>query len=45
MLEFWIDPESPYHKPLFAEDKKFVFFAPGGWRSAPRGAGRRGAWG
>jgi rhodanese-related sulfurtransferase len=26
MLEFWIDPESPYHKPVFAEDKQFVFF-------------------
>ena len=34
MLEFWIDPESPYHKPIFAEDKKFVFFCAGGWRSA-----------
>ena len=34
MLEFWIDPESPYHKPTFAEDKKFVFFCAGGWRSA-----------
>jgi len=34
MLEFWIDPESPYHKPAFAEDKKFVFFCAGGWRSA-----------
>ena len=34
MLEFWIDPESPYHKPKFAEDKKFVFFCAGGWRSA-----------
>jgi rhodanese-related sulfurtransferase len=34
MLEFWIDPESPYHKPLFAEDKRFVFFCAGGWRSA-----------
>jgi rhodanese-related sulfurtransferase len=34
MLEFWIDPESPYHKPVFAEDKKFVFFCAGGWRSA-----------
>jgi rhodanese-related sulfurtransferase len=34
MLEFWIDPESPYHKPEFAEDKKFVFFCGGGWRSA-----------
>ena len=34
MLEFWIDPDSPYHKPQFAEDKKFVFFCAGGWRSA-----------
>ena len=34
MLEFWIDPASPYHKPLFAEDKKFVFFCAGGLRSA-----------
>jgi rhodanese-related sulfurtransferase len=34
MLEFWIDPESPYHKPAFAQDKKFVFFCAGGLRSA-----------
>ncbi|MEP7029395.1 MAG: rhodanese-like domain-containing protein [Pseudolabrys sp.] len=34
MLEFWIDPESPYHKPTFAQDKRFVFFCGGGWRSA-----------
>ena len=34
MLEFWIDPDSPYHKPIFAEDKKFVFFCAGGLRSA-----------
>ena len=34
MLEFWIDPDSPYHKPQFAADKKFVFFCAGGWRSA-----------
>ena len=33
MLEFWIDPASPYHKPIFAEDKKFVFFCAGGLRS------------
>jgi rhodanese-related sulfurtransferase len=33
MLEFWIDPESPYHKPIFAEDKTFVFFCAGGLRS------------
>ena len=34
MLEFWIDPESPYHKPIFMERKEFVFFCAGGWRSA-----------
>jgi rhodanese-related sulfurtransferase len=34
MLEFWIDPASPYFKPLFGEDKKFVFFCAGGLRSA-----------
>ena len=34
MLEFWIDPASPYAKPVFQEDKKFVFFCAGGWRSA-----------
>ncbi|PPQ27062.1 rhodanese-like domain-containing protein [Rhodopila globiformis] len=34
MLEFWIDPESPYAKPIFAESKRFVFFCAGGWRSA-----------
>ncbi len=34
MLEFWIDPASPYHKPLFTEDKTFVFYCAGGWRSA-----------
>ncbi len=34
MLEFWIDPASPYFRPVFGEDKKFVFFCAGGWRSA-----------
>ena len=34
MLEFWIDPESPYFKPVFGEDKRFVFFCAAGWRSA-----------
>lgn len=34
MLEFWIDPASPYHKPIFAEDRRFVFFCASGWRSA-----------
>ena len=34
MLEFWIDPASPYHKPVFAEDKRFVLYCGSGWRSA-----------
>ncbi|MGE0422355.1 MAG: rhodanese-like domain-containing protein [Reyranellaceae bacterium] len=34
MLEFWIDPGSPYHKPFFANGDKFVFFCAGGVRSA-----------
>ncbi|MEM7529185.1 MAG: rhodanese-like domain-containing protein [Pseudomonadota bacterium] len=34
MLEFWIDPESPYAKDIFQEDKKFVFYCAGGQRSA-----------
>ena len=34
MLEFWIDPDSVYFKPVFGENKKFVFFCAGGMRSA-----------
>ncbi len=34
MLEFWIDPESPYHRESFASGKRFVFFCAGGLRSA-----------
>jgi rhodanese-related sulfurtransferase len=34
MLEFWIDPKSPYHKEIFAEDKMFVFYCAGTWRSS-----------
>jgi rhodanese-related sulfurtransferase len=35
MLEFWVDPESPYHKPLFADERKeFILFCGAGWRSA-----------
>ena len=34
LLEFWVDPQSPYHKPVFAQDKRFVFFCAGGLRSA-----------
>ncbi|QFT32336.1 rhodanese-like domain-containing protein [Roseibium porphyridii] len=34
MVEFWVDPESPYFKEIFGEDKKFVFHCASGWRSA-----------
>ena len=34
MLEMWIDPDTPYHRDFFAEDKKFVFYCAGAWRSA-----------
>jgi rhodanese-related sulfurtransferase len=34
MLEFWIDPGSPYHKEMFSEDRTFVFLCAGGLRSA-----------
>jgi len=34
MLEFWIDPDSPYHKEVFARDVKYVFFCASAWRSA-----------
>ena len=34
MLEFWIDPDSPYHKDIFASGKRFVFHCASGWRSA-----------
>ncbi|WP_422037770.1 rhodanese-like domain-containing protein [Roseibium sp.] len=34
MVEFWVDPESPYFKDVFGEDKRFVFHCASGWRSA-----------
>jgi len=34
MLEFWVDPESPYHRDVFAQDKEYVLFCAAGWRSA-----------
>ncbi|MFM8610010.1 MAG: rhodanese-like domain-containing protein [Burkholderiaceae bacterium] len=35
MLEFWVDPASPYHKKIFADEgKEFVLFCGAGWRSA-----------
>ena len=34
MLEFWIDPASPYHKEALATDKTLVLFCASAWRSA-----------
>lgn len=34
MLEFWVDPESPYYKEIFGSGKHFVFYCAGGLRSA-----------
>ena len=34
MAEFWVDPESPYYKEIFGEDKTFVLYCGSGWRSA-----------
>ena len=34
MLEFWVAPDSDYHKDIFASGKKFIFFCALGHRSA-----------
>ena len=34
MLEFWVDPESPYFKPIFGEGKQLVLYCASAWRSA-----------
>lgn len=34
MLEFWVDPDSPYHKPIFASGKRFLLYCHSAWRSA-----------
>ena len=34
MLEFWIDPDSPYYKDVFGSGKSFIFYCNGAWRSA-----------
>lgn len=34
MLEFWVDPESPYYKEVFGSGKRFVLYCQSGWRSA-----------
>lgn len=37
MLEFWIDPESPYHKEVFNQDKHYILYCASAWRSALSG--------
>lgn len=34
MLEFWVDPDSPYFKPVFGEGKRFILYCASAWRSA-----------
>lgn len=34
MLEFWVDPSSPYYKDIFGSGKRFIFYCQSGWRSA-----------
>ena len=34
MLEFWADPESPYHREVFASGRRFVLYCASAWRSA-----------
>ncbi|SLN44856.1 rhodanese-like domain-containing protein [Pseudooctadecabacter jejudonensis] len=34
MVEFWVDPDSPYFKEVFGQDKRYVFHCASGWRSA-----------
>lgn len=34
MLEFWADPESPYHREVFASGKQLVLYCASAWRSA-----------
>ena len=34
MLEFWVDPDSPYYKPIFTDDKRYVLYCASAWRSA-----------
>ncbi len=34
MLEFWVDPDSPYYKPIFGEGKRLILYCASAWRSA-----------
>ena len=33
MLEFWVDPESPYFKPVFGEGKTYILYCAADWRA------------
>ncbi len=34
MIEFWVDPDSPYFKDVFGSGREFIFHCASGWRSA-----------
>ena len=34
MIEFWVDPKSPYYKDVFGSGKEFYFYCASAWRSA-----------
>lgn len=34
MLEFWVDPESPYHRDIFGQEKEFILYCASAWRSS-----------
>ncbi|WP_197512975.1 rhodanese-like domain-containing protein [Tessaracoccus coleopterorum] len=34
MLEFWIDPASPYHRPVLDDGRRLVLYCASAWRSA-----------
>lgn len=34
MLEFWVDPDSPYYKEIFGSDQEFVLYCQSAWRSS-----------
>ncbi len=34
MLEFWVDPQSPYYKEIFGSGKEFILYCQSAWRSS-----------
>ena len=34
LLEFWVDPDSPYYRSVFTQDRRLVLYCASGWRSA-----------